>query len=208
MTGPGRVQGAVEAIGRADSAVRAAAAEVERLQAALAAVLDRATPEADPCAVVVAALAATPHRHLNGKPATAATRDAWAARNAVAALAAAGWLLPLPPRPADESDDGAVVAGILSAVAAEFGVTVAALTGADRRRPVTAARQAAMYLCRDAGMTYPRIGAVFGRDHATVMYGVNRAARAIEQDSAFGVRLDGCRPRPRPIPHTLAQGEA
>ena len=54
-------------------------------------------------------------------------------------------------------------------------------------------RHIAMYLCRElTDQSLPKIGAKFGgRDHSTVMYGVNRVARLIREDrEAFNVVQD------------------
>src|SRR5699024_4675015 len=61
---------------------------------------------------------------------------------------------------------------IISATAEFYGLTVADLTGPGKTRPVSHARQVAMYLTRSLiDISLPAIGKVFGnRDHSTVLY--------------------------------------
>jgi chromosomal replication initiator protein len=79
---------------------------------------------------------------------------------------------------------------IQQAVADTYGVSLADLRGDKRPQAIVLPRHIAMYLSRElTDMSLPKIGAKFGgRDHATVMYGVNRIARLIKQDrDAFNV---------------------
>jgi chromosomal replication initiation ATPase DnaA len=73
---------------------------------------------------------------------------------------------------------------ILNCICSAYGVTRAAILGSSRQHPVGEARIIGYYLARRRGMSYPRIGRVFGRDHTTAMSGVKRAARIIERDPA------------------------
>jgi chromosomal replication initiator protein len=60
---------------------------------------------------------------------------------------------------------------IMTGTANYFDLTVADLTGSNRTASVALARQVAMYLCRDlTELSLPKIGALFGRDHTTVMH--------------------------------------
>ena len=45
-----------------------------------------------------------------------------------------------------------------------------------RARDLSAWRLAAMYVARQTGMSFPRIGARFNRDHSTVVYACKRVA--------------------------------
>ena len=76
---------------------------------------------------------------------------------------------------------------ILSATAAAFDVTIAELEGPSRRQPLARARQVAMYLCRQlTDLSLPRIGTLFGgRDHTTVLHGVNTVHRLIQVDKSL-----------------------
>ncbi|MFH1330282.1 MAG: chromosomal replication initiator protein DnaA [Actinomycetota bacterium] len=76
---------------------------------------------------------------------------------------------------------------ILTATAAAFDVTIPELEGPSRRQPLARARQVAMYLCRQlTDLSLPRIGALFGgRDHTTVLHGVNTVHRLIQTDKSL-----------------------
>ena len=75
-------------------------------------------------------------------------------------------------------------ARILAATASSFGVTVADLEGPSRRQPLARARQVAMYLCRElTDLSLPKIGDHLGRDHTTVLHGVNTVKRLMQTDS-------------------------
>lgn len=77
------------------------------------------------------------------------------------------------------------VDAIIRRVAAAFGVSEKELLGPSRLRGVLVARQVAMYLVRElAGLSLPRIGAAFGRDHTTVLH----ACRKIEAETDPVVR--------------------
>jgi chromosomal replication initiator protein len=76
---------------------------------------------------------------------------------------------------------------ILGATAAAFDVTIPELEGPSRRQPLARARQVAMYLCRQlTDLSLPRIGTLFGgRDHTTVLHGVNTVHRLIQTDKGL-----------------------
>lgn len=66
---------------------------------------------------------------------------------------------------------------VVDAVCATFHVQPSGLMGGSRSSRVTWPRLVAYYLLREhLGWTYADIGAVFGRDHATVCHGVQRVA--------------------------------
>jgi chromosomal replication initiator protein len=79
------------------------------------------------------------------------------------------------------------------AVAEQFGLTVEAITSQRRDKEVAAARQVAMYLCRELTQTaLSQIGAVFGgRDHTTVQ-------RAI-------AKIEALLPYDKPLQHSVHQ---
>lgn len=63
--------------------------------------------------------------------------------------------------------------GDFSAIARKHAVTLSEIMGPERgHSSVTDARLECYYLLRERGWSYPRIGALFDRDHATVMEGV------------------------------------
>ena len=76
---------------------------------------------------------------------------------------------------------------ILAATAAAFDVTIPDFEGPSRRQPLARARQVAMYLCRQlTDLSLPRIGTLFGgRDHTTVLHGINTVQRLIQTDKAL-----------------------
>jgi len=76
---------------------------------------------------------------------------------------------------------------ILAATAAAFDLTITEFEGPSRRQPLARARQVAMYLCRQlTDLSLPRIGMLFGgRDHTTVIHGVNTVHRLIQTDKAL-----------------------
>ncbi|MCA1782021.1 MAG: WhiB family transcriptional regulator [Intrasporangiaceae bacterium] len=81
---------------------------------------------------------------------------------------------PLPPAAVEPTVDPEDISIVLQTCAVDAGVTLATLLGRGRSRHVTDARQRAMSLLRDLGMSYPAIGRVLDRDHATVHAGVRR----------------------------------
>ena len=76
---------------------------------------------------------------------------------------------------------------ILEVVAAQFGVALDRMRGRERSQEVVLPRQVAMYLLRhETGASLPQIGEVLGgRDHTTVMYGVDRIADRLETDDVL-----------------------
>jgi chromosomal replication initiation ATPase DnaA len=54
--------------------------------------------------------------------------------------------------------------------AAEAGITLDAIRGESRHRPIASARQRAMRRAFWAGFSSAAIGRFFGRDHTTVLY--------------------------------------
>ena len=76
---------------------------------------------------------------------------------------------------------GATVETIVKRVSDAFGITKKELLGPSRLRTVMLPRQVAMYLAREiGGLSLPRIGAAFARDHTTVLH----ACRKVEQTMA------------------------
>jgi len=73
---------------------------------------------------------------------------------------------------------------IISAVADHFGVDEDRLLSTDRSRQVALPRQVAMFLIRQGtDASLPKIGEVLGgRDHTTVMYGLDKIASLLETD--------------------------
>lgn len=105
---------------------------------------------------------------------------------------------PKPEKPAKLSGtcrphDG--VARIQLAVAGYYGIHPQNLWADTRRRVFARPRQIVMYLAHERGISLPRIGAHFGRDHTTVLW----ACRAIPANdelagdiAALREKLSGC----------------
>jgi chromosomal replication initiator protein len=75
----------------------------------------------------------------------------------------------------------------MTTVAAFYGVTRDELLGRSRSKEMVHPRQVAMYLAREElQITLPQIGEVLGgRDHTTVMYGVEKITDAIDKDDTL-----------------------
>jgi chromosomal replication initiator protein len=87
------------------------------------------------------------------------------------------------------SETGGIDA-IIMRVAAAFAVSERELLGPSRLRNVLLSRQVAMYLARElAGLSLPRIGAAFGRDHTTVLHACRKIEAGVEADSALAARV-------------------
>lgn len=64
---------------------------------------------------------------------------------------------------------------VIDAVCDLYGATEARLKGRGRTQDITVPRQVAMSALRDlSGMSYAKIGAVFGRDHTTAIHACAR----------------------------------
>jgi chromosomal replication initiator protein len=84
------------------------------------------------------------------------------------------------------SSVGHDVSTIVKRVAAAFSLSEKELLGASRLRGVLRPRQIAMYLARElTGLSLPRIGAAFDRDHTTVLH----ACRKVEGEIAANATL-------------------
>ena len=73
---------------------------------------------------------------------------------------------------------------VIAAVATTYGLTAAQLTGKIRTAQIALARHIAMYICRDLlDAPFAKIGAAFGgRDHTTVMNGVEKVEKSLASD--------------------------
>lgn len=89
------------------------------------------------------------------------------------------------------------ISSILTAVAAEFGVTVDDLRGPSRRGCYAYPRQMVMYLGRNlTPWSLDRIGAELGgRDHTTIMHGVAAVTRRLAEDLDLVERLERIKAR-------------
>ena len=74
---------------------------------------------------------------------------------------------------------------ILNEAAELYGVTIEQLLSNSREYRVVRARQAACWLLRGYGLSFPRIGAIVSRDHTTVMHACGR----VDNDPAVRAML-------------------
>lgn len=86
---------------------------------------------------------------------------------------------------------------VLAAVANMFGVKETALKGPKRDRPIARPRQVFMYLCRiELGLPFTDIGGVLGgRDHTTVMHGVETITRELSSNFRLRESVEGIKGR-------------
>lgn len=82
---------------------------------------------------------------------------------------------------------------IIAVVAAAFGISGDDMRSERRDRGAVLARHAGMWIARHVTTaSYPRIGRSFGnRDHTTVMHGVTRIQRRIDDNPDFADRMLG-----------------
>jgi chromosomal replication initiator protein len=80
---------------------------------------------------------------------------------------------------------------VLAATAEAFGLTIADLEGPRRHQPLARARQIAMYIVREmTDLSLPKIGVIFGgRDHTTVLHGINTVGRLMTEDEVLFDRV-------------------
>lgn len=82
------------------------------------------------------------------------------------------------------------VDAIIGRVASAFGVSEKELRSASRLRSVLVPRQVAMYLARElVGLSLPRIGAAFDRDHTTVLHACRKIEAELETDGVLAARV-------------------
>lgn len=67
---------------------------------------------------------------------------------------------------------------IMADAANHVGATLAELISYDKRPETVILRNKAMLFVRNTGRSYPCVGAMFGRDHSTVMHDVKQAMEA------------------------------
>jgi chromosomal replication initiation ATPase DnaA len=68
-------------------------------------------------------------------------------------------------------------------VAAEAGVSAAAILGPRRDKHIAQARQAVMYLARLEGHSLSDIGRAMGRDHTTVLHGIKAHEERLKREA-------------------------
>ncbi len=94
-----------------------------------------------------------------------------------------------PARPKPTAD------GILRAICAHYRLELNALLSASRRRDLAWPRQVAMYLLRaELDLSLPQIGQTLGgRDHTTVMHGVEKVSRQMSADESARQQINEVR---------------
>jgi chromosomal replication initiator protein len=82
---------------------------------------------------------------------------------------------------------------LLEAVALYFGIKTTAIKSAKRDRPLARPRQIYMYLCRtELGLTLDDIGGTLGgRDHTTIMHGVETITREMSTNERLRSSVEG-----------------
>ena len=82
-------------------------------------------------------------------------------------------------------------ADVCACVSRVFSIELSALKSNSRERRVARARQAAMRLIYElSAMTFPQIGhALGGRDHSTIVYGVDRCAELMRHDADYALKV-------------------
>jgi len=80
---------------------------------------------------------------------------------------------------------------LLQAVSSYFGISLQALAGKSRARPIAEARHTAMYLLReDAQLALKQVGLLLGhRDHSTVIHGIKKVSLALSTDPRLPLQL-------------------
>jgi chromosomal replication initiator protein len=84
-------------------------------------------------------------------------------------------------------------AEIIEAVAAYYNLKPTTLKGPKRDRPIARPRQVIMYLCKnELGLTHNDIGGLLGgRDHTTIMHGVETITRELSTNQRLREELSG-----------------
>ncbi|HDZ73683.1 MAG TPA: hypothetical protein ENH55_13140 [Aurantimonas coralicida] len=87
--------------------------------------------------------------------------------------------------------NGPTIRCIQRETAIAFDVPLDAMTERGATRDLTRARHAAMYLARClTNKSFPVVARCFGRDHATIMYGVDRVRHFHQRDPDFKRRIN------------------
>ncbi len=84
---------------------------------------------------------------------------------------------------------------ILAAVSAYYCISLQAITGKSRAKPIAEARHVAMYLLREDGeLALKQVGLLLGkRDHSTVIHGVQKIGHALVSDPRLSAQLSEIR---------------
>lgn len=92
------------------------------------------------------------------------------------------------------NDRTQTVEAIKSTVCDRYNVRPAEMDSPRRARSVARPRQVAMYLAKQlTSLSLPDIGRKFGRDHSTVLYGVRKIEKLMEEDKALEEEVEALR---------------
>jgi hypothetical protein len=83
------------------------------------------------------------------------------------------------------------VADIIRVAAQMSHISEDKITGPDRHRSIVRVRQACYVVARRSGHSYPQIGRLIGgRDHSSVLHGIDTAAAIAERDDEYSAFID------------------
>lgn len=84
---------------------------------------------------------------------------------------------------------------VIKAVSTRYGVTLMAIRGPRKFHAIAHPRMVAMALTRElTGMSYPKIGSLFGgRDHTTVLHACRRIREMEAKDEETGAAMEALR---------------
>ena len=81
---------------------------------------------------------------------------------------------------------------IFTAVFKQYGVKKEDIIGSKRNKEIANARHIAIYLIRSiTEMSFPNIGKIFNRDHATIITSNEKIEKKIHSDPAFNIEIMG-----------------
>jgi len=80
---------------------------------------------------------------------------------------------------------------IVMRLAEVTGSSIDFVLGDSRWQEISAPRQAAYVAMKRRGMSYPRIGTMFGRDHSTIIDGCKRAKARAAIDPDYAALIEG-----------------
>lgn len=89
---------------------------------------------------------------------------------------------------------GLTIRLIVNTTSDHYGISVVDMMSTRRHASYVKPRHVAMYLAKTLTIrSFPQIGAAMGRDHTTVMAGVQKIARLIEEDHGLAAEVEALR---------------
>jgi len=83
-------------------------------------------------------------------------------------------------------------AAIIKLCAERFGFSASEILSGRRKRPLTRARQAAMWICHEAtARSFPELGRAFHRDHTTILHAIRLVPQHMAADPAWRDKVMG-----------------